>query len=662
MAKLTKSPKLNQLLYNMNIHNEYDVVNHLPRRYEDFSLTPIKNIEDKKRIVVEGRVISIPLKNESKRVVVVSFDINDINNRFYRIIAFNRPYLTKIVNINETYIISGIYKRDRNEIDLINIVKKSDSNDLLKPIYSLPSEFPNHSYSMLVKRSLLSIKDSIYSNVPYQYINKYKLVKKDQALELAHFPKTNNDIKEAYRYLKYEEALMFSLKNILIRQSNKSLSKIRKEPIGIESCFAFINRLPYKLSNSQMIASTEIINDMNDSTLMYRMLQGDVGSGKTVVSFIALFANYIRGDQGAIMCPTDALARQHYKNAIQLFDGLKINIALLTGSTSIKEKEEIYQRLEDQDIDIVIGTHALFSNRVKYNSLGLVVIDEQHRFGVDQRLKLAKKGDNADLLMMSATPIPRSLALTLYGDLEISTIDEYPFKKQSPKTIIMPSSSLRINKAIEYALFNNKKVYIIAPSINEGIRDLHSVEEIYKHYFSIFGNKVGLLHGKMNNELKIKALQDFESGITPILVSTLVVEVGIDVKDASLMIIYDANNFGLASLHQLRGRVGRDGGESFCILTHDDEEGMERLSILVNSSDGFFIAENDLKLRGPGDLSGLRQSGLPDFKFLNVIDDIKIFQTAKKDAVDISLDEEGKFKHLLEYLTRQIKLLDIKKG
>lgn len=662
MAKLTKSPKLNQLLYNMNIHNEYDVVNHLPRRYEDFSLTPIKNIEDKKRIVVEGRVISIPLKNESKRVVVVSFDINDINNRFYRIIAFNRPYLTKIVNINETYIISGVYKRDRNEIDLINIVKKSDSNDLLKPIYSLPSEFPNHSYSMLVKRSLLSIKDSIYSNVPYQYINKYKLVKKDQALELAHFPKTNNDIKEAYRYLKYEEALMFSLKNILIRQSNKSLSKIRKEPIGIESCFAFINRLPYKLSNSQMIASTEIINDMNDSTLMYRMLQGDVGSGKTIVSFIALFANYIRGDQGAIMCPTDALARQHYKNAIKLFDGLKINIALLTGSTSIKEKEEIYQRLEDHDIDIVIGTHALFSNRVKYNSLGLVVIDEQHRFGVDQRLKLAKKGDNADLLMMSATPIPRSLALTLYGDLEISTIDEYPFKKQSPKTIILPSSSLRINKAIEYALSNNKKVYIIAPSINEGIRDLYSVEEIYKHYFSIFGNKVGLLHGKMNNELKIKALQDFESGITPILVSTLVIEVGIDVKDASLMIIYDANNFGLASLHQLRGRVGRDGGESFCILTHDDEEGMERLSILVNSSDGFFIAENDLKLRGPGDLSGLRQSGLPDFKFLNVINDIKIFQTAKKDAFDISLDKEGKFKHLLEYLSRQIKLLDIKKG
>lgn len=662
MAKLTKSPRLNQLLYNMNIHDEYDVINHLPRRYEDFSLTSVNDIQDKKRIVVEAKVISIPLKKETNRLVIVSFDVRDINNRFYRVIAFNRPYLLKNVNINETYVISGIYKRDRNEIDLVNIVKKSDDNKLIKPIYTLPSDYPNHSYSALVKRSLEGLKGNIFSNVPYHFINKYKLCKKEEALIKAHFPESREDVKESYRYLKYEEALLFSLKNLLIRESNKSLSKIKKEPIGIESCSAFINSLPYTLSKSQMISATEIIDDMNDSTLMYRMLQGDVGSGKTIVSFIALFANYIRGDQGVLMSPTDALARQHYKNALKLFEGTNINIALLVGSTTQKEKEEIYLKLEEHELDLVIGTHALFSNRVKYSSLGLVVIDEQHRFGVNQRLKLANKGEHADLLMMSATPIPRSLALTLYGDLEISTIDEYPFKKSSPKTLVLPSSSTRIKKAIEFSLSQNKKIYIIAPAINYGVRDVHNVEDLFKDYCTNFPEKVGLLHGKMSNDEKIRALSNFENGVTPILVSTLVVEVGIDVKDANLMIIYDANNFGLASLHQLRGRVGRDGSDSYCILTHDTEEDLERLFILCNSTDGFYIAECDMKFRGPGDLSGLRQSGLPDFRFLNAIDDIKIFQAAKKDASEIISDKEGKYSYLLDYLKKQIKYQDIKKG
>ena len=665
--KLTKSERLNYLLHQMDIWDYYDVINHLPRRYDNFSLTPKGELEDKARLVLYGSVISYPKLNRGRRVSNVSFDFIDEYKRYFHVIAFNRPYLTNILEAGENYTLTGIYNRQKNEIDLINLQKGAiDPNKSIKPVYSLPKDYPNHLFASLVSRSLKELEGKIYTPVPYYFLNKYRLIKKEEAMKFAHEPRNFEDIRQSLRYLKYEEALTFSLKNQIIREENRSLAKIKKEPIDLDICQPFIDSLPYKLTLDQIQASKEIIEDMNQSSLMYRLLQGDVGSGKTLVSFIALYANHLRGDQGALMAPTDALARQHYENAKKIFKDTKIKIALLVGSTKAEEKRMIYEDLKDGIIDIVIGTHALFTKSVNYSSLGLVIIDEQHRFGVNQRIALANKGKHADMLMMSATPIPRSLALTLYGDLDISTLTSFPSTKRDVKTRIFDSEDERIFKAVDLSLSEGKQVYIVAPLIDFREDARYSVEQLYARYILKYGAKVGLLHGKMKPEDKELALERFYSGETPILVTTPVIEVGIDVKKANLMVIYDASSFGLASLHQLRGRIGRDGSKAYCLLTHDnedDEEAISRLNILVKSEDGFEIAEQDLKLRGPGELSGLKQSGLPNFAYLNVIDDYKIFTIARDDASYILKHQENEsFKFAVDRVKRLVSLDEKTKG
>ena len=409
--KLTKSPRLNHLLAQMGIFSAYDVVNHLPRRYEDFSYSLEKDIKDKQRLVLLGKVISIPKNVRARGIDILTFDFMSEKRRYYKVVFFNQPYLAKTLKIDETYSLVGTFNLKRNEVDGQRILKgEIPHEERLKPIYSLPSDYQNHLFASLAKKSLETVKGKIFTTIPYDYLNKYRLVNKEVALNWAHNPKSSEEIRQALRHLKYEEALTFSLKNQLIRESNKSLSKIKKEPIDLDICQPFLDTIPYQLTEDQVTASKEIIEDMNQSALMYRLLQGDVGTGKTLVSFIALYANHLRGDQGALMAPTDALARQHFANAQKLFKGTKLKIALLLGSTPLSEKKQIKEDLKEGYIDIIIGTHALFTKDTIYSSLGLVVIDEQHRFGVNQRIALASKGDHADLLMMSATPIPRSLA------------------------------------------------------------------------------------------------------------------------------------------------------------------------------------------------------------------------------------------------------------
>ena len=667
MDKLTKSPRLNYLLRQMDIWTFYDVVNHLPRRYENFSLTELKDIKDKERIVIYGQVISFPKGNKGRRVTSVSFDFMTSGKKYFHIIAYNRGYLVKTIELNEYYTLVGIYNKSKNEISLINLQKgEIDKKNSIRPIYSLPSDYPNHLFAGLVKRSFEAIEGKIFSLVPYYYQNKYRLVNKETALRYAHNPSSYEDIRQALRYLKYEEALMFSLKNQLIKEANKSLAKIKKEPIDLDLCEPWIKTLPFELTDDQRNAASEIIEDMNQSSLMYRLLQGDVGSGKTLVSFIALYANHLRGDQGALMAPTDALARQHFENAKKVFKDTKLKIALLVGATPKHERDIIYDDLRDGVIDIVIGTHALFTKAVEYSSLGLVVIDEQHRFGVNQRMALASKGEHADILSMSATPIPRSLALTLYGDLDISTLTTFPSKKKDIKTLIVDPEDERIFEFVDYSLKENRQVYIVAPLIEYREDHRYSVEQLYARYVLKYGNKVGLLHGKLNAKEKNEVLEKFYNNETPILVTTQVIEVGIDVPTANLMVIYDASNFGLASLHQLRGRIGRDGSKSYCLLTHiddDNEEADDRLLILVNSFDGFKIAEEDMKLRGPGELAGVKQSGIPNFSFLNIVNDFKIFLVARDDATYILKNREEKgFKFIIDWANREITDADKIKG
>ena len=666
MAKLTKSPRLNHLLFQMGIYEPIDVVNHLPRKYDDYSLTDDSHLEDKQRVVLFGKVASVPRYVKARKIDIVTFDFITDKNKYYKIVAFNRRFLTSSLNVNEEYTIIGNYNKKQNEINFINFNKgRIAKEDALKPVYQLPTDYPNYAFHKLALKYLEQLKGSIGTPIPYYFCNKYRLANKEEALNKAHNPRSLEDVRQSYRYLKYEEALLFSLKNQLIREENKSLKKIKKEPIDLSSCEKFLSHLPYNLTEDQKIACSEIIEDMNQSSLMYRLLQGDVGTGKTLVCFVCLYANYVRGDQGVLMAPTDVLARQHYNNALKLFEGTGVKIALLVGSTSLKEKREIYQDLVDGYIDIVIGTHALFSKGVNYSSLGLVIIDEQHRFGVNQRKALLDKGDHADLLMMSATPIPRTLALSIYGDLEISTLYTFPHAKRDVTTQVLTSNSPKIMKMCEDSLEHNRKVYVVAPLVDYREDGRYSAEQLYARFALKFGAKTGLLHGKMPNEEKEKVLNDFAFGDVDILVSTQVIEVGIDVKQANLMIIYDANNFGLSSLHQLRGRIGRNNEHADCLLVYDkdDEDDVDRLDILVNSNDGFEIAEKDLSLRGPGELTGLKQSGLPNFRHLNIVDDIKIFIVARDDAKYI-LDNQSddKFKFIINKCKREIEKEDIIKA
>ena len=453
--KLTKSPRLNYLLGEMGIFTPYDVINHLPRRYEDFSYTLEKDLKDKQRVVLLGKVLSIPKAVNARGISVITFDFMSQGRRYYKVVFFNQPYLVKTLKMDETYSLVGSFNLKRNEIDGQKILKgEIPYEERLKPIYTLPSGYDNHLFSSLVRKSLEEVKGQIFTTVPYDFLNKYRLVNKETALNWAHNPKNTEEIRQALRHLKYEEALLFSIKNQLIRESNKSLSKIKKEPIDLDICEPFLKTLPYKLTEDQEKASCEIIEDMNQSALMYRLLQGDVGTGKTLVSFIALYANHLRGDQGALMAPTDALARQHYANALKIFKGTKLRICLLLGSTPSSEKKQIKDDLKEGYIDIIIGTHALFSKDVIYSTLGLVIIDEQHRFGVNQRIALANKGDHADLLMMSATPIPRSLALSIFGDLDISTLYSFPSTKRDVTTFITDTENAVIFKTVDEALAN----------------------------------------------------------------------------------------------------------------------------------------------------------------------------------------------------------------
>ena len=643
----------------MGLYSYRDIVLHLPRKYEDLRPTHENNLKDKERVVLVGNVVGTPMSRRFSNLSVTRFTfVTKAKNVFY-VEAWNRTYLNKILQSDELFTLVGNFDQKKNKINLVNITKGelSDEN-YIKPIYSLPRDLDNFEFARIVQKAFNEIRpEDLYNEVPAYYMKKYRLENKIDALKLAHFPKNSADIYKGLRVLKYEECLLFSLKTQLIRNANKEL--VHRDRVLIDDIKVrdFISNLPYQLTNSQKETVEEILKDLNSEALMYRLLQGDVGTGKTLVAMIALYANYVRGDQGAFMAPTDALARQHYKTFNKIFAPLGIKVALLLGATSIKDRSSIRNALMNGEVDIVVGTHALFSKDISYLSLGLAIIDEQHKFGVNQRMLLTSKGENADLLLMSATPIPRTLALTLYGDLDVSTLSDFPFKERNITTKIVKDDEEKIFAKINESISQNKRVFVVAPLIIENEENQVSVEKLFAKYLLKFPGKVALLHGKLDQDDKNFALQDFVSGDSPILISTSVIEVGIDVPNADLMIIYDPTHFGLASLHQLRGRIGRDGNAATCLLVTNskDEEELDKLNVLVNSNDGFYIAEEDLKRRGPGELGGVRQSGIANFMFVNLVDDFRMFEAARNDAkFIIDNSKEYGFKHILARAKKEI--------
>ncbi len=638
--KLTGSPKLNFLLGEMGIFNYRQVLEHLPRRYESYAYSrkeQLLHLEDGQRIVLFGRLLESAKVMRFRSVSKTSFLFESETGEEYQVVAWNRPFLGKTLNLEDNFTLVATYDKKNHGLNLVNVRKgRIAPEESIKPVYSLPRDYPSHSFIQLVEKALKEENGKIYDKIPSYFMKKYRLLHREEAIRLVHKPSTFEDVRQGLRTLKYEEALAFSLRNRMVREENKALAKGRILPVNREKISAFSASLPYKMTSDQQKAVLEAIGDMDSASLMYRLLQGDVGTGKTLVAGTLMYANYTRGEQSALMAPTDSLARQHYEYLKNLFSAYRLNITLLVGNMSTEERSLALSDIADGTSDFIVGTHALFSKGVEYANLGLAIIDEQHKFGVNQRNTLSNKGEHADLLMMSATPIPRTLSMTVYGDMDVSVLSEFPNKKRDLSSVVLSPKDKKIKSMINESIETGHRVYVVCPKIEGGEdeKTSSSVLDVYEVYKERYPGKVVLLHGKMSQEDKEAALLSFRLGICPIIVSTSVIEVGIDVKPANLMIVYDPTSFSLSGLHQLRGRIGRDGSKATFIMAYagNDEDELSKLNVLVGTEDGFEIAEEDLKRRGPGEITGTKQSGMPDFRFVNIIDDFRMMESARNDA------------------------------
>ena len=658
----TLTDKRKQYLDHLNIKTDLDVLNHLPYRYDSFNLVSLNKDLDGKVVSFKGVVVNKGKLGYFKgKMSKFTITIHSENIEI-KCPIFNRPFYYQNIILGKEIIVKGKYNYLKKEISPTDILFNVEEEHKIKTIYSLPNGVKDSDYSKLVLASydFLNNNNLLSDIIPSYLKNKYRLIDRNIAYYYAHFPCSNEQIKEAYRYLKYEELLSFSLSMQLQKKSNKVGFKVNRE-IDFDYIKKIINNLPYKLTNDQLNSLKEILNDLNGSNIMYRLLQGDVGTGKTLVAALSLIAVSKSGYQSVMMAPTDILARQHYEYIKNLI-GQKMNVTLLVASLTNKEKEKALSMIKDGSANIIIGTQALIQDSVVFNKLGYTIIDEQHRFGVNQRKTLKEKGEGVDLLLMSATPIPRTLAISLYGDMDVSILSEFPNKQRNVKTDVLVTNTIKplIGKIFE--LVNNKQRVIIICTMIEGDNEIkRNVFDVYdglKNYFDGILN-IGLLHGKLSDEEKNREMNNFKEGKTEVLISTTVIEVGVDVKEASMIIIYDAENFGLAQIHQLRGRVGRGGQESYCYLltTKNDEDTLKRLNFMKESNDGFEISRFDLSLRGPGELVGQKQSGLPPLQFANFIDDIKILDVAQKDAYYIIQDIDNiENKRIIDKV-----LLDLKK-
>ena len=622
-------PKMIKLLNKLNIYNSDDLINYYPFRYEILERTNLN--EDK--VVVDGYVESVPyllrLKNKLDKM---SFRVR-LEDRICNVVIFNRGFLRSNLKINTKITIIGKYDIKHNTITASDIKFGGiDSLPKITPIY--------HTVSGITSKQISSYIDTIIDTyeidniVPEYLLDKYNLINKTESVKNIHKPDDINILKKSINHLKYEELFLFMLKMNELKQNRIHTKGIKKD-VDYNKVLDFIKELPFELTGDQLKAVEDIYKDLTTDVMMNRLLQGDVGSGKTIVSFISMYINYLGGFQSALMAPTEILATQHYENIIKLFKKYNINISLLTGKT--KNKKSILKDLKDNKIDIIIGTHALIQDNVEFNNLGLVITDEQHRFGVNQRSNLKNKGNAPDILYMSATPIPRTYALTIYGDMDISSIKTMPSGRLPIETHLKKNSEmLDILNMMYKELKDNHQIYVIAPLIEESEKiDLENVYELESKFNKAFKDiyKVGVLHGKMDPLEKDKMMESFKNNEIQILISTTVIEVGVDVPNATMMVIFDSFRFGLSQLHQLRGRVGRNSLQSYCILISDYEK--ERLNILTETNDGFKISEEDFRLRGSGDLFGIRQSGDMSFRLADIKKDYNILVKAKEDSEEI---------------------------
>ena len=625
-------PKLEGLLNKLGIMDIFDLVTYYPVRYDILKKSDLDNSLEDEKVIVDGKVDSIPIiLRFNKGLNKMNFRLA-MSDRVIGVSIFNRAFMKPNLKMGTNIIVIGKYDREKNILTASDIkFAFLGNNTKIEPIYHLTGGLTNKSLSTYINLGLLLCGKNIPDYIPDYLQEKYHFINKKTTLNIVHNPTDEKKLELMTKRLKYEELFLFMAKIYYLKEKNKKENGIERN-ITNDDINSFYKLLPFKLTNDQEKVINEIVCDMNSKKTMNRLLEGDVGSGKTIVSFAAMYFNNLSGFQSALMAPTEILATQHFNNMKKIFKD-KLNIKLLVGSLSKKEKNVIYDELEKGIIDVIIGTHALIQEDVKYHNLGLVITDEQHRFGVNQRAILKDKGTRCDVLYMSATPIPRTFALTIYGDMDISIIKEMPKGREKVETIVMNEKDIEeILTKMHDELLKGHQIYVVAPLILEDDEsNLTSVNELENNLKKAFKNyKVKVLHGKMASNLKDDIMAKFKNKEIDILISTTVIEVGVDVPDASLMVIFDANRFGLSTLHQLRGRVGRSDIKSTCLLVSKDET--ERLRILESTSDGFKIAEEDFKLRGSGDLFGTKQSGDMNFKIANLKDDFKILEYASSDA------------------------------
>lgn len=647
-------PKTLKTLENNNIKTINNLVEYYPYTFKEFKYTSL----DEEKVIIKAIIESIPVVSYFKRRLnKMTFKVMTYS-RLITVSIFNRAFLKNNIKVGDTITIVGKYDIKTNNLVASDIMFcVLPENGLIKPIYHSIGDITSTKMHNYINLAINNTEVKEY--VPNYLKEKYKLINKDIAIKEIHNPHNINTLKSAMNYLKYEEMFIFMLKmNYLKNNRDKNLGI--KRTLDRNAIDDFIKKLPFVLTNDQLKCVNDIYNDLTNERRMNRLLQGDVGSGKTIVAIISLYMNYLAGLQGVFMAPTEILACQHYESVKNTFKDLGINIGLLTGSLKAKERKDILSKLENGEIDILIGTHALFSKDVIYKNLGLVVTDEQHRFGVNQRSSLNNKGVNPDILYLSATPIPRTYAIILYGDMDISSIRVMPREKRTITTTLTNSKNIKNVLDIIYQELKNKhQVYVVAPLIEDDEEDSDSVTNLKEKFEKAFSKvaKIDILHGKMTTEEKDKVMHEFKEGKIDILISTTVIEVGVDVKNATTMVIFEAFRFGLSQLHQLRGRIGRNELDNYCILISDKET--ERLKILTETDDGFKISEEDFKLRGAGDIFGIRQSGQIGFNLADETRDFNILLRANEDAarfINDKLYKQPEYKSLWEIIEYSMNL------
>ncbi len=637
LKKMRISDNRRQLLETMNIFTVHDLLKHYPYRYEKIEDIPYSKWEKGVKIAVEGKILNRArvIRFAGKRSIT-KFKIFAYEQEF-DISLFNRPWISNF-KMGSSITIMGRYE-GRNAITALQYNFKSLRDQIgIEPVYHVKDGISQKDMKRYAMKAYELLQHELYDFVPSFLKEKYCLLSRREALYYIHQPIHYEHVKQSLRHLKYEEFLKFQLRMQSMKEKDTLIIKGNRKDFCMEAVMDLEKSLPFSLTEDQKHCIDDILQDLKSDQVMYRMVQGDVGCGKTLVAAFAMYACVLAHKQVAFMAPTELLAKQHIRNLENMFQDIDIQMDVLYSSRKEKDKKNILERLKCNDIDILVGTHALFQNDVVFHDLGLVIADEQHRFGVEQRRKLVEKGEKVDFLLMSATPIPRTLALSLYGDMDVSTIQQLPQGRMPIVTTLVRSNSIQsILQDVLKKIDEGNQCYIVCPAIEKNEEfEARNVNDVYAALCDSLGKRyqIGLLHGKMCAEQKDMVMDDFLKKKLHILVSTTVIEVGVDVKDANIMIIYDAHRFGLSQIHQLRGRVGRGTLPGYCYLISNtkEEDSLNRLQICVNSQDGFEIAKKDLMLRGPGDILGTRQSGIPGFILGDVIQDANILEVAREDA------------------------------